>query len=396
MIREALAVPDVTPFASIESESDRITVHIRRSVSSRGKRVLFGWAGSSVGTVLGLLAVATQIKSALLLWIIGIVVVGIALVCLIIFIRVLAFFVLGNATVTFDGTDMLVQDFHRYRIPISHIRNIRHVAYPRRRPGLELHTPSRWLFVWERKTAMELELPEGRMEFFHQLAEREVSWMVASVNQLLRGKSCSAPPVNVDPKWSSDVVVGSDIYSNAFRYLNRGLILIFIAVAAALGAYTVRVEGARKWPIVNGTVVHASLARYSDPDRQTMETGSIEYRYAVKGHQYIGRDFGFARDVQDPAVRALILAHPDGANIKVYYNPRSPAEAVLIPGATGQLWMMFAGCFCPIILLSPNALAKAVTRTKMQLLARYRQSPRGIFEQIRRQSETMRNHQVDQ
>jgi hypothetical protein len=56
----------------------------------------------------------------------------------------------------------------------------------------------------------------------------------------------------------------------------------------------------------------------------------VEYKYTVKGKEYISNKVFLTEIASDEGtIKRLISQFPEGAKVKVYYNPLNPKEAVL-------------------------------------------------------------------
>ena len=89
---------------------------------------------------------------------------------------------------------------------------LRHIAYPKTR--LEFNpngTPSKPLFR-VRRTALEIEVPEGRIEFFRLWEEPKVTWITGRVHQLLYPQAEHLPSPHTDNVGGDDVVISTRLY----------------------------------------------------------------------------------------------------------------------------------------------------------------------------------------
>ena len=95
-----------------------------------------------------------------------------------------------------------------------------------------------------------------------------------------------------------------------------------------------RAAESRNWPIAEGSVIEASLKVIQD-SRQHRFRPLVEYAYRVGARDYrCSRiQWGALVDLPSRAAAAKVVGHyQTGKPIKVYYNPRQPAVAVLQPG----------------------------------------------------------------
>jgi hypothetical protein len=125
-----------------------------------------------------------------------------------------------------------------------------------------------------------------------------------------------------------------------------------LVLSAALLAWQVRelllALASRHWPQVTGTVLKAWFDESVDRDdgREVVtHTANVVYRYRVGV-----RDYESARLSYQPTsgtvfgdVTALLRNVHAGREVDVYYDPRRPARAVLVPGSsTDNLLRVFA------------------------------------------------------
>ena len=95
-----------------------------------------------------------------------------------------------------------------------------------------------------------------------------------------------------------------------------------------------RAAESRNWPIVEGSVIETSLKVVQDSQQQRFRP-LVEYAYRVGDRDYrCSRiQWGGLVDLPSRAAAAKVVGHyQTGKPIKVYYDPRQPAVAVLQPG----------------------------------------------------------------
>jgi hypothetical protein len=103
----------------------------------------------------------------------------------------------------------------------------------------------------------------------------------------------------------------------------------------------------RTWPTVEGKV-HS--ARHGHSYRGIVRL-RLAYEYSVHGQRYVGSrySFGWTAGLAGGAkVHTFVTAHPRGSTLKVHYNPRNPAQALIAPGlSTGNLMVSLRrSCSC--------------------------------------------------
>jgi hypothetical protein len=128
---------------------------------------------------------------------------------------------------------------------------------------------------------------------------------------------------------------------------------LFTTAAALAGAALIalslwlraRSSQCRRWPSVEGTVLES---RVDDAHLEFMKP-VLRYRYAVDGRSYVGFRVAFSGyGVSRRAMAALIRPYALGEQVRVYYNPRDPASAVLDNRGQSDwgYWLLFGLGFC--------------------------------------------------
>ncbi|MEO3388665.1 DUF3592 domain-containing protein [Mesorhizobium sp. CAU 1741] len=126
--------------------------------------------------------------------------------------------------------------------------------------------------------------------------------------------------------------------SDGLRWLTAGCSLILVC-AVMLPVALMDLGHARlpeDWPATAGIVEQSGIGSTSTGSgRLGVDWSyfpSIHYRYSVGGQTYLGnvvyRGKGPAGEA---AVRALVERYPAGASVNVFYDPRDPTQAVLLP-----------------------------------------------------------------
>ena len=118
----------------------------------------------------------------------------------------------------------------------------------------------------------------------------------------------------------------------------------FLLAFTALGALLIglslrnvrRGSASRRWPRTTGCVTRSFvLVGKPDGEGQTY-TPNVEYEYRVEGVKYLGATMQYGQmgfSYRGWAERA-IAGYPPGASVAVFYDPRRPAVAVLVPGTS--------------------------------------------------------------
>jgi hypothetical protein len=110
-----------------------------------------------------------------------------------------------------------------------------------------------------------------------------------------------------------------------------------------------RAAESRNWPVVEGTVIEASMTVIQDSEQPRFRP-LVDYAYRVGERDYRCNriQWGGLVDLPSRSAAAKVVGHyKTGKRIKVYYNPRQPAVAVLQPGhAAGIGNIVFIAPFC--------------------------------------------------
>jgi Protein of unknown function (DUF3592) len=123
---------------------------------------------------------------------------------------------------------------------------------------------------------------------------------------------------------------------------------VFAAVSFLAGAALVcfslwlrlRSHQCSQWPSVKGEVTES----YVDDAHLDMTKPVLRYRYQVAGQAYVGFRASFSGyGVSRVAMRAVVKPYPKGSTVRVFYNPKNPASAVLDSTAQSDwlYWLMF-------------------------------------------------------
>lgn len=101
------------------------------------------------------------------------------------------------------------------------------------------------------------------------------------------------------------------------------------------------------WPSVEGTVLES---RVDDAHLEFMKP-VLRYQYTVDGRRYVGFRVAFSGyGISRPSMAALIRPYPAGRTVRVFYDPRRPASAVLDNRARSDwvYWLLFGLGFCAL------------------------------------------------
>ncbi len=129
--------------------------------------------------------------------------------------------------------------------------------------------------------------------------------------------------------------------------------LTFTAVTLAMGIWqSSRSRSAKAWPTATGVMskVEVKWTTNSRSRHVTEEQKSwyvdVEYEYTVRGVKYSSRKLGPAfmiKFASKAGAQEYLKKHgyQPGAEVKVYYNPKDPSDAVLQPGESSAWFCYF-------------------------------------------------------
>lgn len=109
-------------------------------------------------------------------------------------------------------------------------------------------------------------------------------------------------------------------------------------VAIAIGAivYVVqfrqglRADASKKWPRASGTVTASALEKL--PGKWWRYRAALQYSYRVGGKDYqSNRVFWGGNEGWQRHMASVVETYPAGSKVRVYYDPKDHAEAVLDP-----------------------------------------------------------------
>ncbi len=123
-------------------------------------------------------------------------------------------------------------------------------------------------------------------------------------------------------------------------------LLVNVILLISIFATQRKASAARNWPSVVGTVVESSLeTRRSSNNRGWVNYPRVVYTYDVSGQPYVSNRFSPGMEVGGMSAPGVIAKYPVGSQVKAYYNPQNPSEAVLeinTPASVKILWFVLA------------------------------------------------------
>ncbi len=127
-----------------------------------------------------------------------------------------------------------------------------------------------------------------------------------------------------------------------FRRLDPGLLLLSFLLGGwfFLQGFSEshRVRASRTWPTASGRVVHSAVAEREtklwNGERRFGIVPDVRYVYRVAGQDHLGTAItAGGADGGDKRSRVLVARYPEGATVRVAYDPSEPWRSCLEPGA---------------------------------------------------------------
>lgn len=112
----------------------------------------------------------------------------------------------------------------------------------------------------------------------------------------------------------------------------------FGVIAVAIGAmlYVVqfrqglRADASKKWPRASGTVTASAVEK--SPEHRRRYRAALQYSYRVGAKDYqSSRIFWGGDEGREKNMVSVVETYPAGGKVRVFYDPKNPAEAVLDP-----------------------------------------------------------------
>ena len=125
------------------------------------------------------------------------------------------------------------------------------------------------------------------------------------------------------------------------------IVLIILGIGFTVWGYGVmnNARASLKWPITRGTVITSEVKTTSDSGKSGYQhSANIRYTYRVDGKDYTSGKIvvGDYSSNSSRRARKLTSRYRKGSQVKIYYNPVKPGEAVLKPGGTLLIYAPFA------------------------------------------------------
>ena len=120
-----------------------------------------------------------------------------------------------------------------------------------------------------------------------------------------------------------------------------------------------RAEASRNWFTTNGQVVYSSVHQESDGP---YSVPVVKYRYRVEGQEYESSRIRFTWTGESTypwTASKVVNKYSVSKTVRVYYNPKNPSVAVLIPGLVSRDYISaFIGLLVSWMILSPSIAGK--------------------------------------
>ncbi len=152
------------------------------------------------------------------------------------------------------------------------------------------------------------------------------------------------------------------------------LIFIVAGAAASLGIFKAIsiAQESKSWPTAEG-VVRLSKVQFEDRiGKKGMYSAEVMFEYQIEGKTYSSNRISSVNSSSsNPAsARETVDKYPEGAKVKVFYNPGSPQTSLLEPGVSTAMWLLvlvgplFMAAGIAMLILLPKLLDDGKDRNK--------------------------------
>lgn len=126
--------------------------------------------------------------------------------------------------------------------------------------------------------------------------------------------------------------------------------LVFIGIGVAILGYarsmSAKAKESLSWPSTDGEISHSAVLYQTSTNPSTGNTSTykpdIAYRYKVHDRSYSSSRIALMDLASSPRyAQNIVDRYPDNSSVQVYYNPANPAEAVLEPGESSGLSVLY-------------------------------------------------------
>jgi hypothetical protein len=166
-------------------------------------------------------------------------------------------------------------------------------------------------------------------------------------------------------------------------YLGLGGLIIGLGLFITLGYFDIKTIASQKWPSTDGSIIYSYIRTEERSeevnDRTEYYTAyclEIAYRYQVAGINFKGEKYniGSECDRSSEWAGSVVAQYQAGDSARVYYNPRHPAEAILLVEQVAKMdYFFMAAIFVGVILPTFGLLLYSVSP---RLQARLRRTSR--------------------
>ena len=129
--------------------------------------------------------------------------------------------------------------------------------------------------------------------------------------------------------------------------LTASLISAFIGLAALGYAVHLYRKGVRlrSWPSTEGLITRLQIRKQDFQSGHQLYNAAVEYDYTVGGRRYRGDCFmpGGINTMRADDIQVFLRPFAEGTRVRVYHDPQSPADSVLVPELNGSAafgWML--------------------------------------------------------
>lgn len=142
-------------------------------------------------------------------------------------------------------------------------------------------------------------------------------------------------------------------------------IALFVSIAGIVIwriAVFERQEASFQWPTATGAILQ-SAQTYVQAGNNSHYCADVTYQYDVNGTRYQSHRISLWNSdlsYNDPA--GFVSSHPVGSEAMVYYDPRRPANAVLVPGGDDRFNKLVNGTGAIVILISLFGLFRCLRK----------------------------------
>ena len=111
------------------------------------------------------------------------------------------------------------------------------------------------------------------------------------------------------------------------------LVIVFLIGSLFWAKALVDANAAINWPSVDGIVISSLVEERIDLEGDVIYTAVVVYQYSVSSSSYVSHRLALGSETYDSYSSAKVKADqfPEGMIVKVYYDPDSPAKALLEP-----------------------------------------------------------------